>query len=106
MPIRLSNTALTIICLSWFVSLLCLYQLWRSSDYPFFKISLSLLLPIPLFGPVLYFWIRSFPQSKHPDLMDRSKYHTDVLDRWRDRLEASGQLPSLQRWGRKRRRRR
>jgi len=31
------------------------------------------------------------------DLMDRAPKRTDVLDRWRDRLEAGGQLPRRKR---------
>jgi hypothetical protein len=94
---------LTMSVLSWLLSLCLFPRLWGGNDPLAIKLGLSSLLFVPVAGPLLYFWIQSFPESNHPDLRDQY-IGGDVHNRWRDRLEAKGRLKPLEKiFARKRR---
>ena len=98
MTLSLAPLLLVVTGLSWIVSVLLCVRLWRGEDELFFKLTLSLLLIVPIFGPFVYLWIQSFPPSQPQDLQDQYR-SSDVLERWRHRLEGAGRLSSLKRWG-------
>jgi hypothetical protein len=72
-------------------------RLWRSDEVPLLKVLTTFVLFIPVLGPLMYFMAYRAPPSMHSDLMDQVPRRTDVLDRWRDRLEAGGRLPKRRR---------
>jgi hypothetical protein len=94
----LSVPLLLVIGASWIVSIYCLFRLWRSREYFLLKVLYSVVLPVPVFGPFIFFWSSNMPPSMHPDLMDQNGRQLDVLNRWRARLEASGKLHPLERF--------
>lgn len=104
MALGVSTWILVAAGLAWLLSAYLLIRLWRGPDFIGIKLGLSLLLLIPVAGPMLYFWIQNFPASNDPDLMDQRGFGNDVLARWRGRLEQSGRLPPLvQHWRKGRR---
>jgi hypothetical protein len=77
-------------------------RLWRSDEVLFLKAMITVFLLIPVLGPLFVLWLYKFPSVVPPDLQDRSPLSTDVLDRWRDRLEGAGKLPKRRRTADKR----
>lgn len=104
MPLSWWLPLLIVAVISWLLSIWLIYRLWRSPGRTLAKIGYSILLLVPFMGPVFFVWIRNFPESKHPELMDFFAFRSDVLDRWRSRLEQFGKLPKLEQTWRKRRR--
>ena len=101
MALELTWPVLTIAVLSWLLSLYLLIKLWRSVDLLPIKIGLSVLLLIPIVGPLAYFWIHAFPPASHPELQDSE---TGLTSKYRNWFEAIGKLPPLVQHFRKRRR--
>ena len=89
---------MVITVLSEAVALWLVWRLWRSSDAMFFKISLTLLALIPLFGPLMVLWIGNFPSSKPMILRDLRPRSTDFFGRWRHVLEARSPHQRFRRW--------
>jgi hypothetical protein len=71
-------------------------SLWRSGEVMPLKILTTVVLFVPVLGPLMYLLAYRAPPPVDYDLMDQMPRQHDVLDRWRDRLEAGGKLP--QRW--------
>jgi hypothetical protein len=86
-----------LVAVSWLVSAYPAVRLWRARESVMLKCALTAVLFIPALGPLFFFWIRNFPPSMSAELMDRSRYDTDLLDRFRYRLERSGHLSPLER---------
>jgi hypothetical protein len=83
---------IALVAASWLVSAYLAVRLWRARENAVLKRALTAVLFIPALGPLFFLWIRNFPPSMPVGLMDRSGYSTDVLDRFRYRLERSGHL--------------
>jgi hypothetical protein len=98
MALELSTSVIVVAVLSWTLSAFLLVKLWRRADWIPIKLGLSLLLLIPVAGPLLYGWIQSFPKSNHPDLMDVHGSGNDILNHWRSRLELMGKLPLMKQY--------
>lgn len=81
------------VCAVWFI-----WKLWRSGDYLFFKLTLSILALVPILGPILALWIANFPAPQHPSLRDRRPKQTDVYDRWRHVLEEKNPRRRFEKW--------
>ncbi len=77
------TTRLVVVALSEGIAVYLIWRLWRSTEHLILKIFLSLLCLIPIFGPLLVIWIGSFPDKLPKILQDRSRYTSDVQDRWR-----------------------
>ena len=104
MALELSTPIVVVAVLSWLLSAYLMVRLWRGADTLGIKCGLSLLLLVPVVGPLLYGWIQNFPASSDADLMDQRGFGNDVLGRWRNRLEQRGKLPPLvQHWRKGRR---
>jgi hypothetical protein len=88
-----------IIGVSWLISAAFLFRLWRGQDHWLLKVAFTVMLAIPVLGPLMYVWIQAMPPPQDRDLQDQRHKRTDVLDRWRDRLEAGGYLRPLRRAG-------
>lgn len=86
---------IVLMAVSWLVSAYLGVRLWRARESAMLKCALTAVLFIPVLGPLFFLWIRNFPPSMPAELMDRSRYSTDVLDRFRYRLERSGHLSPL-----------
>ena len=80
------------------VSAWLVLRLWKSKDYLFFKITLSLFAAIPVIGPILVLWMSDFPSPKPRILQDRRFYRPDFYDRWRDILEEKSPLKRFRGW--------
>ena|SRR6187551_313932 len=104
MALELPWPVVAVAVLSWVLSLPLLVSLWRSDDLLAIKCGLSFLLLAPVFGLVMYFWVRSWPQPMHPDLRDRWGRGADLTHMWRNWFESAGKLPPLVQHWRKRRR--
>src|SRR4051794_6506394 len=104
MALSLPWPVLTIAVLSWLLSLHLLNRLWRSEDLLLIKLGLSLLQVAPLFGPLVYFWVQSFPTPMHHDLRDRWGFGADLTSMWRQWFEDNGKLKPLVQHFRRRRR--
>lgn len=76
--------ATLVVVASELAALVIVFRLWRSDDVLLFKIVLSVLALIPVFGPILVLWIGNWPNRQHPALRDRFKGQADVHERWRD----------------------
>ena len=100
----LSWPAATIAVLSWLLSLYLLFRMWRRDDLLTIKLGLTVLLVVPVFGPLVYFWTQAFPPPMHPDLQDRAGFRSDLTHMWRNWFEAIGKLPPMVQHFRKRRR--
>jgi hypothetical protein len=74
---------IAVVSCSWLLSIYLVWILWRSEQHVFFKVSLTVLVWIPVLGPLLFWWISDFPSKVHPMFRDRSRYSSDVFDRWR-----------------------
>jgi hypothetical protein len=94
--------------LSWLLSLYLLYKLWRNADLLTIKIGLSVLLLVPVAGPLAFFWIQAFPELPHPDLQDQGQgplsAQTLLYYKYRNLFEAAGKLPPLVQHFKRRRR--
>lgn len=88
---------IVLVAVSWLVSAYLAVRLWRARESAMLKCALTAVLFIPALGPLFVLWIRNFPPSMPAELMDRSRYSTDVLDRFRYSLERSGHLSPLER---------
>jgi hypothetical protein len=97
-----STVLWSVAALSWVLSLYLLYRLWTSVDFLAAKLGLSVLLLAPVFGPLVFCWIQSFPESAPPEL--RSNAYGFYSDTWRNLLELTGKLQPLVQHFKKRRR--
>jgi hypothetical protein len=91
-----------IIGVSWLISAAFLFHLWRGRDHWLLRVGFTLMLAVPVLGPLMYVWIQAMPPPQDRDLQDQNRNRTDVLNRWRDRLEAGGYLPPLRGVGKRR----
>lgn len=80
------------------ISLWLIWKLWGSEEHLFFKISLSLLLLIPVFGPLLVLWINNNPPELPHALRDQEPRRTDVYDRWRHVFETKNPVKRYRDW--------
>ena len=76
-----------LICLTEMLSLIFIWKLWRSGEWLFFKVILTIIALIPICGPLFGYWCANFPPRLPPALQDRRRYSADVYDRWRSVLE-------------------
>ncbi len=63
-------------------ALYLIWKLWCSNDYLFFKIGLTFIALIPILGPILAYWLGSFPSSLPLGLRDWAPNSGDFLARW------------------------
>ena len=80
------------------VALWLIWKVWRSDDYIFFKVSLSILALIPVVGPVLVLWIGNSPPIQPYALQDKLRNRTDVYDRWRPVFEEKNPVRRFRKW--------
>ena len=50
-----------------------IYRLWRSNDYLLFKIVLSFVALIPVFGPIIVYWLITWPDTLSDELIEKNK---------------------------------
>lgn len=100
MALSYSSVLWAIAALSWLGAAFLAVRLWRSADFLAIKIGLTVVLAVPVLGPLFFFWVQAFPAENHPALKEDIS-HSDTT--WRKRLEHTGMLPPLvQHWRRKR----
>lgn len=82
------QTALLLaVVVSEIVAIFVIWRIWRANDYVAMKILLTVLAVIPVVGTLGALWIVGFPDSQPEALQDKSRYSTDVFDRWRHVFE-------------------
>lgn len=86
------------ILVSEIVAIWLIWRLWRSDDYLFFKIALSVLALIPIAGPLFVLWVGNFPPIQPYALQDRARKSTDVYDRWRGVFEEKNPVRRFREW--------
>ena len=89
---------LIVVVLSELLAFYLIWRLWRSRDHLFFKISLSALAVIPIVGPLLLIWLRSFPEKVPGIFQDRDRYTAEVSERWRHVHSEPNPKRRLQKW--------
>lgn len=89
---------LAVVFVSELIALWIIWKLWRSDDHLFFKVTLSLLVFLPVLGPLLVLWIGNFPSSKPRILRDNIRYRTDFYDRWRHVFEEKNPVRRFRNW--------
>lgn len=89
---------LGVILISEPIAIWLIWKLWRSDDYLFFKLSLSVLALVPVVGPLLVLWIGNFPTIQPRALQDRAAKRADVYERWRDVLEERSPIRRFRKW--------
>ncbi len=67
------------------VAVFLIWRIWRTTDYLFIKISLSILAIIPVIGTLAALWIHGFPPAQPEALRSRSR--GDMFQRWRHVLD-------------------
>ena len=92
------STVLLLVALSEILSLWLIIVLWRSNDFLFFKITLTVLALVPFLGPLIAFWLRDFPSVKPRILQDRRWRGADFYDRWRYVLEERSPVRRFRTW--------
>jgi hypothetical protein len=92
------STRLVVVALSEVVAAYLIWRLWRSEEHVFLKLGLSVLSLVPIFGPLLVMWIGNFPDKMPRVLQDRSRYTSDVQDRWRHVHDEPDPNQKLRKW--------
>lgn len=72
-----------VVLASWVVSAFLAVRLWKSRDPLLFKLGLTLLLVVPVFGPLMVYWIANFPSRLHPQSQARFPRQVNVYGPWR-----------------------
>lgn len=83
---------------SWLVAAILLVRLWRSSESALIKIGLTAIAPVPVLGPLLILWIANFPKAAPAVFQDRSRYGSDVYERWEDVFKEKSPLLKFRKW--------
>lgn len=83
---------------SWLIAGALLIRLWRSSESTVIKVGLTAIAPIPILGPLLILWISNFPNSAPAVLQDRSRYGTDVYERWAGIFKEKNPNSKFRKW--------
>ena len=78
----MTATGISVIC-SELVALWLLWQLWHSQEPLVFKLPLSVLVFVPILGPLLVLWITRMPDPHLKAFRDEARYGADVFERWR-----------------------
>ena len=86
------------IAASWLAAAILLLRLWRSAESTLIKIGLTLIAPIPVLGPVLILWISNFPRAAPAVFQDRSRYGSDVYERWSDVFKERNPHLKFRKW--------
>lgn len=92
------STRLVVVVVSELIALFLIWRLCRSNDHMFFKITLSLIALVPIFGPLIALWVGNFPDVAPRILQDRMRYGSDVFDRWRYVLAEKDPDKRLKKW--------
>jgi len=89
-----------VIALSLLVSAVLAVRVWRSRDPVLLKATLTLILLVPVIGPVVVYWISNFPDPAHPSLRDQNRYSADMHGRWSHVLRMTDPVKRFQEWRR------
>ena len=57
------SVTMIVIFVSELVAIFVIWHPWRSADFLFMKIGLSVIAVIPILGPVVALWIANFPNK-------------------------------------------
>lgn len=89
---------MAIIALSTCVAAWLLVKLWRSQEHLFFKLTLSVLVFIPVLGPIMVLFYGINPPVQPKSLQDLSGKTIDVDNRWRHVFEEKNPVKRFHKW--------
>ena len=69
----ISTPAVIVLGLSAVASAAVIATIWRKRDPPFLKCATTLVALTPVVGPLVAWWVVSFPEPMHPDLQAKGK---------------------------------
>ena len=72
MSASISPMAVTVVLLSELVAIYVIWRIAKSDDFLWVKIALSAIALIPIVGPIVAFWIATFP-SKAPETLQDTR---------------------------------
>lgn len=84
--------------LSELIACYLLWRVWHSDELLFFKVCYSVLAFIPFFGPFFVLWSANMPSRQPMEFQDRSKYTSDVFDRWRRVIDEKNPHSKFRMW--------
>ena len=89
--------AWTVFVASELISLFLLHRIWRSGSHLVEKLALTLLVILPVLGPLFASWLILDPGPAHPALRDRS-WSQDVLIRWKHVFDEKDPKERQKKW--------
>jgi hypothetical protein len=84
---------LVIALASLFLAIAIAIRIWTGSEALFFKYALTIVVFIPVIGPLAYLWVSNWPTSSPPQL--RSNFRGEQLDAELERLYARRKIPQV-----------
>jgi len=66
----MSKELLIVIIVSEIISIFLLFRTWRSQEYLVFKIFATVIVVIPIVGPILYLFVANTPNPQAKDLQN------------------------------------
>lgn len=76
------------------------WRLWHSEELLLFKACYSVVVFIPFLGPFFVIWSANIPSVQPLEFQDRSKYTSDVFDRWRRVIDEKNPHSKFRMWQR------
>ena len=86
------------IAISELIAVYLIWKVWKSDDYPLFKIGYTFVALIPFLGPFFVLWSMNIPSRQHPSFQDRERYRTDVMDKWRHVVDEKSPPKKFRKW--------
>ena len=65
-----------------FIAIFLIPKIIRSDDHLWIKMGLSIVVLIPVIGPLMTIWIANIPPPQPSGFQDRNRRSSDVTDRW------------------------
>ena len=89
--------AWTVVVASEIIAFFLLRRIWRSGSHLVEKVALTLLVILPVLGPLFASWLILDPGPAHPALRDRS-LSQDVLVRWKHVFDEKDPKERQKKW--------
>ena len=90
--------AWTVVVASEVIALFLLRRIWRSGSHLVEKVALTLLVIVPVLGPLFASWLILDPGPAHPAFRDRSWSRDDVLIRWKHVFDEKDSKERQKKW--------
>ena len=90
--------AWTVVVASEVIATFLLRRIWRSGSHLVEKVALTLLVIVPVLGPLFASWLILDPGPAHPAFRDRSWSRDDVLIRWKHVFDEKDSKERQKKW--------